>query len=296
MGVFSITSCYAFFPIGESGLGVLRTELLNFGKRRGLEGLTLIATEGINATVCGSPEAIAEWKAMLTERFGHIVFKDSTAPRSVFRRFSVKIKPEIVGLKKPDVRPQGRHRHLSPEEWEKTLEQEDVVLVDTRNSYEYSIGKFRGAIDCGTDSFGEFPAFVEKAKLPKDKKILMYCTGGIRCEKALLEMESQGYDNVYQLEGGILGYLEKFPHKHFEGECFVFDYRVAVNQELRPSDVYGLCPHCGLAGSIRVHCRCGKQGFACGECLKDPSCRTCSKRCRNEVRKAVATTRTSVCG
>ena len=284
--LFSITSFYAFVPLDEADLGSLKSELLVFGTDHALRGLTLIATEGINATVCGTAEAVGEWKAFLTEKFGSIAFKDSGAGRNVFRRWSVKIKPEIVALKNTAIRPNGRRNHLSPEAWSAAIKREDVLVVDARNSYEFSIGKFRGAIDSGTDCFGEFPAFVEKAKLPKDKKILLYCTGGIRCEKALLAMEEQGFENVYQLEGGILAYLEKFPHAEFEGECFVFDHRVAVDQNLRPSQVYGLCPHCGLAGSIRITCRCGKSGFVCAECDEDPLHRTCSKRCRNEQRHA----------
>lgn len=281
----SITSCYAFVPLDASLLESLRSELIAFGVERKMEGLTLIATEGINATVCGSAQAIVDWKNYLREMFGEIVFKDSIAEETVFRRWSVKIKPEIVALKNPGVRPAGKHKHLTPEEWEETINTEDVVIVDARNSYEADIGKFKGAIDPGTGAFHQFPAFAKNAKLPKDKKILMYCTGGIRCEKAIIAMENEGYENVYQLEGGILGYLEKFPHAHFEGECFVFDHRVAVDQNLQPSRTYGLCPHCGHAGSVVITCTCGTSGHVCESCARDAAKRTCSKRCCNEVKK-----------
>jgi UPF0176 protein len=281
----AITASYAFFDLEEAKLKHLQTALTAFGKTRGMRGLVLVATEGINSTVSGTSEVIAEWKKHLTEQFGAIVFKDSSASRQVFRRFSVKIKPEIVGLKQQGIKPAGKHKHLSPAEWQQMLEKEDVVLIDTRNDYEVAIGKFAGAIDPQIKSFQEFPEYVKQSALPKDKKVMMYCTGGIRCEKALLEMEKQGYENVYQLEGGILAYLQAFPHKDFQGECFVFDHRVAVNQELQPSEHYGLCPHCGNPGDRLINCFCGTTKKVCEACAKDETQKTCSKRCRNELRK-----------
>ncbi len=283
----SITAAYAFVPIPRDDLARLCDEITVFGESQGMIGHTLIAEEGVNGTVAGTPAAIAAWKEFLQEKFGPIVFKDSAAACGVFRRWTVKIKPEIVGLKKPEIFPQGRHRHLTPAEWQAVLEREDVVLVDTRNDYEYAIGRFRGALPPPINAFHDFPKYVAESGIPKDKKVLMYCTGGIRCEKALLEMESQGYEHVYQLEGGILAYLEQFPEKAFEGECFVFDHRVAVDQALQPSRVYGLCPHCGYAGDQVIACgECGKTKKICATCAKDESKRTCSKRCANEVKKA----------
>lgn len=283
----SITASYAFVPIETSRLEELRREITAFGAEREMKGLVLLASEGINSTVLGNTQAIAEWKELMAKTFGPMEFKDSEADRQVFRRWSVKIKPEIVGLKDPRVRPQGKHRHLSPEEWHAMLAEEDVVIVDARNSFEYAVGKFRNAIDPGTRAFHEFPAAVAKAAIPKDKKVLMYCTGGIRCEKALIAMEAQGYENIYQLDGGILGYLEKFPEGKFEGECFVFDHRVAVDGTLRPSKVFGLCPHCGDPGDMAIRCGCGKEQKICSICAKDEAKRTCSKRCAHERRKNV---------
>lgn len=286
--VRSITAAYVFAAIPEGDLPALRTTLLAFGRTHGMEGLVLIAPEGLNGTVCGSEQAIAEWKRMLIHRFGPIEFKDSTVDRAVFKQWSVKIKPEIVALKQPGVRPAGKHRHVAPEEWHRMLQEEDVFVLDTRNAYEYEVGKFRGAVDPGLSSFHEFPAYVQRADLPKDRKILMYCTGGIRCEKALLEMERQGYENVYQLDGGILAYLERFPDGMFEGECFVFDHRVTVDRSLQPSQRYGLCPHCGHAGDKEYRCHCGVQARVCGHCAAhEDARRTCSKRCANEARAAL---------
>lgn len=279
----SITASYAFTSLKKEALADLRQELLAFGRPRGMRGLALIAPEGINSTVSGSAEVIQEWKALLESKFGKMIFKDSGADKEVFRRFSVKIKEEIVTIKDPTLHPQGKNGHLSPEEWQEMLQKEDVILIDARNSYEYAIGKFKNAIDCGTRVFHEFPEFIRKAEIPKDKKVMMYCTGGIRCDKALLAMKAEGYDHVYQLEGGILAYLEKFPNANFEGECFVFDHRVAVDQKLRPSQTYDLCPHCGDPGDLMIVCRCNKQKRVCKSCAQDASKQTCSKRCRNEL-------------
>lgn len=287
-----ITAFYHFVDIDESTLPALQKELLAYGHQRNMEGLVLVAPEGVNGTIAAHTAAdLQEWKQYLTAKFGEIVFKDSGAEGIAFRRWAVKIKKEIVGLGKPSIRPKGKHRHLTPAEWDAVLKQEDVLVLDTRNSYEYGIGKFEGAIDCGTTTFSQFPAFVEKAELPKDKKILMYCTGGIRCEKALLEMEEQGYDNVYQLDGGILAYLQQFPESKFEGECFVFDYRVAVDQKIQPSKTYGTCPHCGDPGDLLITCVCGIQKKVCATCAKEEVRKTCSKRCRNDLLRKLTVSR-----
>ncbi|MDP6561832.1 MAG: rhodanese-like domain-containing protein [Candidatus Peribacteraceae bacterium] len=139
---------------------------------------------------------------------------------------------------------------------------------------------FEGAIDPRIQTFQEFSDYVENSGIPKDKKVLMYCTGGIRCEKACLEMERQGYENVFQLEGGILRYMKERPHCNWNGECFVFDHRVAVNEEMKPSERYGLCPHCGDPGDRCITCEhCQKPGMMCARCIESMNCRACSKNC-----------------
>ncbi len=281
----SITAFYHFVDIDEAALPALHTELMAYGQEHNLQGLVLIAAEGVNGTIAGSEEEIAAWKKYLNAKFGDITYKDSKAFGVLFRKWSVKIKREIVGLGKPEVKPSGKHKHLTPAEWDAMMKNEDVIVLDARNSYEYQIGKFEGALDCGTTCFSEFPEFVEKAELPKDKKIMMYCTGGIRCEKALIEMESQGYNDVYQLDGGILAYLEQFPEGKFEGECFVFDYRVSVDGHLQPSKIYGTCPHCGNPGDVTINCYCGTNKRVCEGCLKKEGCNTCSKRCKSMLRQ-----------
>ncbi len=281
----SITAFYAFLPFTQEQLQVIQSDLKQFGADHHMRGLVLLAPEGINGTVSGSDEVITQWKEHLTEKFGRIIFKDSSADHEVFRRFFVKLKPEIVCFKDENIQPQGSHKHLIPEEFHRVLQEEDVVILDARNDYEVAIGKFENAVDPKIRRFHEFPEYVKQSGIPKDKKVLMYCTGGIRCEKALIAMEQQGYENVYQLEGGILAYLQKFPEGKFKGECFVFDHRVAVDQHLQPSQVYGLCPHCGDPGDLQITCSCGKTQKVCALCSRNETKKTCSKRCANEAAK-----------
>lgn len=283
----SITAFYVFLPLSKEQLKNIQSDLKEFGRSHNMHGLVLVAPEGLNGTVSGTAEVIAAWKQHLTSQFGKIIFKDSSAEREVFKRFFVKLKTEIVCIKDEKIQPQGSHKHLPPEEFHRVLQEEDVVVLDTRNDYEVAIGKFAGAIDPKIQKFHQFPEYVAKSGIPKDKKVLMYCTGGIRCEKALLAMEQQGYENVYQLEGGILAYLQKFPQGKFEGECFVFDHRVSVDQHLQPSSVYELCPHCGDPGDVPVTCSCGTKRKICVPCSKVEVRKTCSKRCANEAKKRV---------
>ncbi len=146
---------------------------------------------------------------------------------------------------------------------------------------------FEGAIDPKLKMFSEFPSFVEKCGIPKNKKVLMYCTGGIRCEKALLEMEKQGYKNVYQLKGGILQYLKDCPNQKFKGECFVFDHRTAVGQQLEPSNRYSLCPHTGDPADLHITCsRCNKTAVVAAHC-DDIQKQSCSKDCANKQKEAL---------
>lgn len=239
-----------------------------------------MSTEGVNGTIAGSLENIQTFKEILQNELGEILFKDSTADEQPFKRFFVKIRPEIVTLGDTSVLPEQDNSHLSPAEWNQVIENEDVVIIDTRNDYETEIGMFEGAIDPGLKKFQDFPEYVSSSGLPKEKKVLMYCTGGIRCEKALVEMKRQGYQHVYQLDGGILKYLQEFPEGKFNGECFVFDHRVAVNQELKPSEKYKLCPHCGDPGDVSITClRCQKSGVICSRCATHEERRTCSKNC-----------------
>lgn len=277
----AITAFYKFFRMEEADVQRVRDALDAKGMELDMRGLTLIAPEGVNGTVAGSKEAIQAYKELLEELCGEMIFKDSSAEQQPFKRWFVKIRKEIVGLGKTDVYPETtKNCHLTPTEWNEVLDNEDVVLIDTRNDYEVEIGTFKNAVDPKLKQFSEFPEYVKKSGIPKDKKVLMFCTGGIRCEKALIEMKNQGYEHVYQLEGGILKYLEECPHDKFEGECFVFDHRTSVNQELDPSEVYHICPHCGDPGKEQITCdRCEADAVICERCKKKEYLNTCSKNC-----------------
>ncbi len=290
-----ITAFYTFLRLEDERVRDLQTLLQEKGMASHLFGLVLIAREGCNGTVAGTKEAIDSFKSLLQEHFGTILFKDSTSAHQPFKRFKVKIREEIVAIGDTSVYPtSNNNHHLTPSEWQKTIETEDVILLDARNTYETSIGVFEGAVDPKIKTFQEFPQYMKHANLPKDKKILMYCTGGIRCEKALVAMQKEGYENVYQLQGGILQYLAEFPFKNFRGECFVFDHRVAVNQTLAPSERYGLCPHCGDAGDLRSTCLfCKEESVMCEICKEKGKLQVCSKACgdmmkRKRRREAVA--------
>lgn len=282
---YFVSTFYKFVPLENPQNA--RDLITAKAKELQILGLMIIGREGLNCTVSAPSQAkLDQFKFWCRDQFNmgtDLLFKDSESEKQPFPRFIIKIRDEIVTLGTPDLVPDDKkNHHLSPDEWNEVLKNEkDFLLVDTRNWYETKIGTFKGAINPGIDQFTEFPQYMEKNKIPKDKKLLIFCTGGIRCEKGILELQRQGYDNVYQLEGGIINYMQEHPNDQFEGECFVFDQRVALDAELKPSEKYGLCPHCGQPAATSVQCkRCDTEALICDECdklqwKKD----TCSKNC-----------------
>lgn len=268
----------------------IKSALEALSEKHDFTGLVLVGAEGINGTVSGPRDIIEDVKAEVRRWVNdeNQAFKDSLCEVHPFHELKVKIKQEIVTLKRPDLVPNGENHHLSPKEWHEMMDREDVIVLDTRNDYETKIGKFKSAKEMNITDFHDFPVRVKEMNLPKNKKILMYCTGGIRCEKAILEMQEQGYKDVYQLDGGILNYLKEYPNQKFDGECFVFDYRVAVNQNLEPSQSYRLCPHCGQPAKNIIDCvKCGTKAHVCEPCLEiSPDKETCSKNCAHHFRIA----------
>jgi UPF0176 protein len=223
--------------------------------RLGLKGRILIATEGINGTLAGPRVAIEEYITTLRadERFADIEMKVSAGDGATFPRLAIKVRPEIVTLGAGPLAP-DLDNHLSPAEWKRTLEEEpDIVLVDVRNNYESVAGKFEGAIACEIENFRELPAYLEKLDEFKDRKVLMYCTGGIRCEKASALFRQHGFKQVYQLHGGIAKYQEEFGNEHWLGECFVFDQRMTVRVDESLVQI-GKCAHTGRPTSRFVNC------------------------------------------
>lgn len=216
----------------------LREPLLRFCLDRDVRGTLLLAREGINGTIAGTREAIDEVLSHLRAdpRLVALEAKESVDSAQPFYRMKVKLKKEIVTLGVEGIDPnQVVGTYVKPQDWNALISDPEVLLIDTRNDYEVEIGTFRGAVDPQTKTFREFPDYVKQNVEPsKHKKVAMFCTGGIRCEKASSYMKQQGFEEVYHLEGGILKYLEETPPEQslWQGECFVFDNRVTVKHDL----------------------------------------------------------------
>ena len=231
----------------------LREPLLSFCLLKEIKGTLLLADEGINGTLAGSEKSILELLHYLKNdpifegSFKNIAHKESWSDKHPFYRMKVKLKKEIVTLGVPGVSPTKIvGQYVKPQDWNSIISDPEVVLIDTRNDYEYAIGTFKNAINPKTTAFREFPDYVKTHFDPKKhKKVAMFCTGGIRCEKASSYMMSEGFYEVYHLEGGILKYLEEIKPEEslWQGECFVFDQRVAMKHGLQLGD-YGQCFAC----------------------------------------------------
>jgi UPF0176 protein len=250
-------------------------------QRLGLKGTILLTPEGINMFLSGLRAQVDEYLAWLREdaRFADIEVKESLSEEQSHKRMLVKIKKEIITMRMPLIKPElGRAPHVQAATLKRWLDQghddngKPVVMMDTRNDFEVDVGTFDNTVDYRITKFTEFPAVVAEHKKDfEGKTVVTFCTGGIRCEKAAIHMQEIGYDSVYQLEGGILKYFEEVGGAHYTGDCFVFDYRTALNPKLEPSMtvqcfacravvtpreqlspqyVYGVsCPHCVTAGA-----------------------------------------------
>ncbi|MDF7806777.1 rhodanese-related sulfurtransferase [Pontiellaceae bacterium B12219] len=229
----------------------IRQPLYDFLTERDIRGTLLLAGEGINGTVAGSRTAIDEMLAYLKSdpRLATLDHKESFDDTNPFYRTKVRLKKEIVTLGVEGIDPlQTVGTYVDPKQWNELISDPETVLIDTRNDYEIQIGTFKNAVNPGTESFREFPKYVEKNLDPsKHRKVAMFCTGGIRCEKSTAYLKELGFDDVYHLKGGILKYLEEIPAEEsmWEGECFVFDNRVAVKHNLEKSE-YDQCHACRM--------------------------------------------------
>ncbi|MER8514847.1 rhodanese-related sulfurtransferase [Mesorhizobium sp. M1060] len=245
-----VAALYKFARLGDfEALRVLRTPLAAFCCGRGIKGTLLLAQEGINGTVAGSEADIADLIAYLEaiEGLADLEVKYSTAAEMPFHRMKVRLKREIVTMGVEDLDPAtGAGTYVAPADWNALISDPGTIVIDTRNAYEVSIGTFEGAVDPRTSSFREFPAWVEKHRDQLDgRKVAMFCTGGIRCEKATAYVKSLGFEDVFHLKGGILRYLEEVPAEDslWQGECFVFDERVSVSHGLTEGEAE-LCRAC----------------------------------------------------
>jgi UPF0176 protein len=253
----TVAAFYKFVPIGDCA--ALRAAVHEWAKRYEIRGTMLIAREGINATVSGERQAAENFVAELTSdpRFTDLAVKWSTAAAHPFGKLKVKIKSEIVTFGVPNADPSvATGTPVSPQDWNALIQNPHVTVIDTRNDYEVSIGSFPRAIDPGTRAFSELPGCIART-LPADrsKPVAMFCTGGIRCEKASAYLIQLGFTSVFQLEGGILKYLEVVPEAEslWQGDCFVFDGRVGLGPALEVR-MQKRCPGCGQPCGRDAHC------------------------------------------
>ena len=233
-----------------TNLKELQEQFSKFLKNNNINGTILLADEGINGTVAGSFSGIDNFKNFLIQHklFLSQNFKTTTCKENPFPRLKVKLKDEIVSLGNKLANPgEIVGDYVKPEDWNKLISQDDVLVLDTRNKYEVSIGTFQNAIQPQTTNFREFSDWIEDSNIGKNKKVAMFCTGGIRCEKASSLMKAKGFTNIYHLQGGILNYMKKVDEKNslWQGECFVFDDRVALNHNLEVGS-YDMCHGCRM--------------------------------------------------
>jgi len=249
MQEFVVAAMYRFVTIDDPQ--GLRLSLLELMQQHGIRGTLLVAREGINGTVAGNRadvDALLEW-LRADPRFADLDCKESRTDVPPFARAKVRLKSEIVTMGVPDIDPNSSAgTYVDPSDWNELIADPDVTLIDTRNAYEVAIGTFRGAINPDTTTFREFPDYARDNLDPRrDRKVAMFCTGGIRCEKATAYLKQQGFDEVYHLRGGILKYLEDVPEAEsaWQGECFVFDDRVTVDHQLRKGS-FDQCHACRM--------------------------------------------------
>lgn len=269
-----VASFYRFIDVADPA--GLKEALFGVCRERGLLGTVLVAPEGINGTLAGAEADLHDVLLWIETQLGLDAALDARWTETndaPFRKLRVRLKKEIVTLGRPDLKPHERAgTYVAPEDWNALIENPDVLIVDTRNRYEIEVGAFPGAADPGTDSFREFPDYArDLAAAGTDRPVAMYCTGGIRCEKATALMLELGFERVYHLEGGILNYLESVPagENRWKGECFVFDTRVAIDRDLAEGG-YVQCHACRRPLSQEdLASPDYREGLSCPHCIGD---------------------------
>ena len=275
MSAVVIRAFYKFVHLPD--FEAVRERLLAVATEQEIKGTILVAEEGVNGTVAGGRAQMdVLFNAMRSdERLATLSYKESLSDEQPFYRMKVRLKKEIVTMGVPHIDPnQTVGTYLKGDDWNELISDPDTVVVDTRNDYEIAIGTFKNAISPNTQSFREFPQWVEDNKEKMEgKKIAMFCTGGIRCEKATAFMKVKGFEDVFHLDGGILQYLEDTPKEKslWEGECFVFDNRVAVNHDLEPGS-YEMCHACRMPLSEEdMQSEHYVKGVSCPHCIEQYS-------------------------
>lgn len=280
---YSVISFYKYTKVQRPEQ--LRDKLRKRGQQLNILGRILIGKEGVNGAVCGETQQIELFKKFLkhNQQFTDLTFREVAAAENVYHKLVIRVRKEIVVFgKKVDFRKKAKY--IAPKELKALLDKKtDAILLDARNTYEVKLGKFKNAITLPIETFREFPEAVKKLKLPKEKTIISYCTGGIRCEKAATYLKQQGCKNVYQLHGGIIQFMNEFPNTYFEGNCFTFDDRLTPSFNVKPITN---CDHCGAHSDVMINCHnldCDKLFICC------PSCQTktqkhCSPTCEKALR------------
>jgi UPF0176 protein len=251
-----VAAFYRFAPLAEAALPELRQRLLAVGSASEVKGTVLLAPEGVNGTVSGPQQGVEALLGLLQGAdpgLASLEVKRHSTEDQAFHRLKVRLKREIVTIGRPELDPTGAvGTYVAPQDWNALLEDPGTLVIDTRNAYEVAVGSFAGAIDPGTASFRDFPEWVERQLRPlvearRPKALALFCTGGIRCEKATAHLIREGFEGVCHLQGGILRYLEWVDPaaSRWQGECFVFDQRVAVNHRLEPGE-HSLCHGCRM--------------------------------------------------
>ena len=257
---YKIVSLYSFFLFEENLILDLKNKLLEIGNENDLSGLLIFASEGINGTICAEKNVIDFVINLLNKYAGNrnLNIKVNFSKEKVFKKLKIKIKKEIVTMGVPEINPaENNGTYIDSADWNKLIKNQNTIVIDTRNHYEVSLGTFQNSINPNTRNFSEFPQWVDDhlethLENKQNTNIAMFCTGGIRCEKATSLLKKKGYKNIYHLQGGILQYLDDVPKEKnlFEGECYVFDKRVSLDQDLEKGS-YSICHACGMPISIQ---------------------------------------------
>jgi UPF0176 protein len=293
MAIYNTLLYYCYSTIADAEQ--FAADHLKFCKDLGLTGRIIVATEGLNGTVSGTAEACKAYMDTVhaDERFAAIDFKIDEVAEPSFVKMHVRYKAEIVysGLRDPGViNPQQQTgKHLEPKEFMAMKDRDDVVVLDVRSNYEHSLGKFKNAVTLDIENFRDFPAMINELAKYKDKKILTYCTGGIKCEKASALLLHEGFPEVYQLHGGIIKYGKEAGGEDFEGKCYVFDNRLSVDVNSINPVVISTCRNCGKTTPKMINCanpECNEHFTQCDECGTNmEGC--CSHACQSHPRKRV---------
>ncbi|MFC7370565.1 rhodanese-related sulfurtransferase [Fictibacillus iocasae] len=290
--MYEVLLFYKYVKIDDPS--AFKEEHVQACKELGIVGRIIVAEEGLNGTVSGAPEQTNAYMALLQsdERFSDMIFKVESSAVQAFKKIKIKVKPEIVNFNlADDVNPnETTGTHLSPKEWLEAMQQEDVVILDARNTYEYDLGHFKNAIRPDIETFRELPDWIRNNfSQYKEKKVLTYCTGGIRCEKFSGFLVKEGFKDVSQLDGGIItyGYDPEVKGKLWDGKCYVFDERISVPvNRTGEAVIVGTCCHCGDPEERYVKCgnpECNKHLLMCENCEQKEK-RSCSKGCAEHPR------------